>query len=713
VRPCVCLYIRNMLMLPGSPSPTICLHRCRHASWNASVSATSTCATMPCASSLRRSVPSPAGRTSSADRPQILEMTSLEILDVSRNRIRSIPARIANLTSLKVLAIAKNKIEELPVCLGDINSLQVLKLDGNPLVFPPPDVCTIKDGAPSPANENERDSVIATQVKRFMRQQASKERQRLDAERLRIESSGDESWTESNPETPRPSKRANGVRFPVRPSLGSMDGIPSGKGDSPGLAVPPIPTRSHFRVQSQTSNGGTKKPMIAPLVLTNGQNERNRSQSEGSGPSSQRQKRMGIYTNKGSDLGSVDELKRTSHFRGFSQGIVVPANSLANMSGPATAIGYGDTGTVRSLANRPLSDVREHRRISRAPDIVVEAAKNFLYAISVLHDCVSHMVRSIRLTARNKESLRQKEDFYRRYQKTSLDLRALNDVLRKFDSLVEEDEEDAERLSRSVYVYTLRCLDSFMSISLSIAENRTEIAQNANPRIVRTFLLLQQGTLIELRNGCSILGAQFKENTVKSRRPTGADMATVRARQPKPRRFPTSPPQRNGNYQMPPTVVLHSNDNSRSNTLTSISAATPRSGDSSFTLATTMSSRSNTLTSTFDEGDEDAQFGRVYQKLRNACDSCNTSIPQITQLLKEQLDSLRRELDVDHPRFRALVDLIEKSNEVQQVTMPLARRLYQMQPQDSFTRGQPEFWQHCMGFIKVRLLFWNVLRATS
>jgi hypothetical protein len=666
-------------------------------------------ATMPCASSPRPSVcPQHKSAGRRADIRKILEMTSLEILDVSRNRIRSIPARIANLTSLKVLAIAKNKIEQLPVCLGDINSLQVLKLDGNPLVFPPPDVCTIKDGAPSPANENERDSVIATQVKRFMRQQASKERQRLENERLRVESSGDESWTESNPETPRPSRRANGVRFPVRPSVGAIDGVFNGKADSPGLTPgltpglfpPPIPTRSHFRVQSQTSNGSAKKPP-SPLALTNASNERNRSQSEGAGPSTQRQKRMGIYTNKASELGSVDELRRTSHFRGFSQGIVVPANTLANgMSGPATATGYGDTGTVRSLANRPLSDVREHRRVSRAPDIVVEAAKNFLYAISVLHDCVSHMVRSIRLTASDKETPRRKEDFYRRYHKTSLDLRALNEVLRKFDSLVEEDEEDAETLSRSVYMYALRCLESFMSISLSIAENRVEIAENANPRIVRTFLLLQQGTLIELRNGCSVLGAHFKDPTVKIRRPSGADMATIRARQSKIRRFPTSPPQRNGSYQMPPPVILHSNDTSRTNTLTSISTATPRSGESAFTLATTMS-RTNTLTSNFDEGDDDAQFGRVYQKLRYACDSCNTSIPQITQLLKELLESLRRELDLEHPRIRALVDLIEKSNEVQQMTIPLARRLSQMQPQDSYTRGQPEFWQHCMGFVTV------------
>ncbi|KAF2127309.1 cell morphogenesis protein-like protein Sog2 [Dothidotthia symphoricarpi CBS 119687] len=639
----------------------------------------------------------------------ILELTSLEILDVSRNKIKFISPKIANLTSLKVLAIAKNKIEKLPVCLGDINSLQVLKLDGNPLLFPPPEVCTIKDNAPSPANENERDAVIATQVKRFMRQQVSKERQRAELYRLRIESSGDESWTESNPETPRPSKRANGGRFPVRPSVGNGDGFPESKTLSPvpGVGAPPIPSRSHFRVSSQASNGGGsggggggKRAPMSPLAVTNGSNERNRSQSEGSGPSSHRQKRMGIYTSKASDLGSVDELRRTSHFRGFSQGIVIPTNTMANgMSGPATAVGYGDTGTVRSLANRPLSDVREHRRASRAPDIVVESAKNFLYAISQLHDCISHMVRSVKLTARPKDALRRKEDFHRRFSTTYLNVQALNKVLHKFDSLVEEDEEEAHKLSKSVYMYALRCLDSFMSISLSIAENRVELTQNANPHIMRTFLFLQQGSLIEMRNACSVLGAQFR-TSVASRSPSAADiMGTVRARPYRVRRLQTSPTQRNGHHQMPPPVMLHSNDSSRTNTLTSLSAATPRSGES-FSTFTPAMTRSNTLMSNFDEIDDDAQFDRVYQKLRNASDSCRASIPQITRLLREHFDLLRRELDSEHPRIKALAGLIDKSNEVQQMTIPLASRLSQMQLKDRDVRNQPDFWLQCMGFIK-------------
>ncbi|KAF2178082.1 hypothetical protein K469DRAFT_600717 [Zopfia rhizophila CBS 207.26] len=638
----------------------------------------------------------------------ILRMTSLEILDVSKNRIKVIPKEIANLTSLKVLSIQRNKIEELPVCLGDINSLQVLKLDGNPIRFPPPEVCAIKENTPSPQNDNEKDVVITSQIKKFMRQYASKEKQRAESDKLRIESEGDES--ESNLETPRPSKRMNGGRFPVKPSISTLDGFGEIRPESPGVP-PPIPTRSHYRVQSQQNNAIARRPPVSPLILTNGSNERNRSQSEGAGSASHRAKRMGIYTNKSSELDPVDETRRTSHFRGFSQGYAVPANNVPNgISGPATAVGYGDTGTVRSLANRPLSDVREHKRGSRAPDVVVEAAKNFLYAVSQLHDTISHMMRSMKRTDRTKEGMRRKEDFYRRFSATYLHIRALNELLQRFDTLTEEDEDEAQKLSKAVYQYTLKCLELFMFINLSIAENRAEITQNADPKFIRTFLILQQGSLIEMRNACAILGAEFSDPAMARRRPSGTDsLATVRAARPlKVRRFQVSPPQRNGQYQIPPPVILHSNDNSRTNTLTSISAATPRSGESFSTLATTMS-RTNTLTSNFDEADEDAQFDRIYAKLRAACDCCRDNIPQISRFLKSNFENLRRELDSEDYKLKVLAGLIEKGEYVERMTYPLAKRLSQMQLKDSYTRSQPDFWQQCMGFIKA----WGDLAAAS
>lgn len=634
-------------------------------------------------------------------------MPSLEILDVSRNRITVIPPKIANLTSLKVLAIAKNRIEELPVCLGDINSLQVLKLDGNPLKFPPPEVCRIQENVPSPANENVRDAAIATQVKKFMRQ-ASQEK-RVETERLRVESSGDESWTESNPETPRPSRRVNGGRFPVRPSIGSVDGFNESRPGSPGIA-PPIPSRSHYRNQS-SQNGFIRRPNISPLILSNGSNERNRSQSEGATSASHRQKRMGIYTNKTSELGAVDELKRNNHFRNFSQGYVQPGNASNGMSGPATAIGYGDSTTVRSLANRPLSDVREHRRDSRAPDVVVEAAKNFLYAMSQIHDSISGILQTIRRADRSEEGIRRVKDFKRRYELTYKHISELDERLRAFDTLSEEAEDDANKLSQDIYSCTLKSIEHFMSLNLSIAENRVIIVKKVDPRQLRTYLFLHQGSLVEMRNACAILGADFSDSAPASRGPSRTDlMSTVRAR-PKARRYQASPPQRNGHYPGPPAVVLHSNDNSRTNTLTSItsiSAATPRSGESFSTLATTMS-RANTLTSTFDEHDEDVHFERIYAKLRNACDSCSAHIPEISQILRLKFETLRRELDSDDPKLKVLMGLIDKCALVMESIHALGQRLSQVQLKDSHSRCQPGFWQQCMSFIKVRFLLAAVL----
>ena len=74
---------------------------------------------------------------------------------------------------------------------------------------------------------------------------------------------------------------------------------------------------------------------------------------------------------------------------------------------------------------------------------------------------------------------------------------------------------------------------------------------------------------------------------------------------------------------------------------------------------------------------------------------------QITRMMREQFDSLRRDLDSEDPRIKALANLIDKSNEVQQMANPLAIRLSQMQLKDNYTRDQPEFWQQCMGFVKV------------
>ena len=96
--------------------------------------------------------------------------------------MKTLPDDINRLSSLKVLAIQKNIIEKLPIYLGDIGSLQVLKLDGNPLSFPPPEICTLRSDTPTPSNDNEKDALITTQVKRYLKQIQTRERLKIDSE---------------------------------------------------------------------------------------------------------------------------------------------------------------------------------------------------------------------------------------------------------------------------------------------------------------------------------------------------------------------------------------------------------------------------------------------------------------------------------------------------------------------------------------------------
>lgn len=116
---------------------------------------------------------------------QILQLSSLEILDISRNRLKSLPEEIRQLSSLKVLAISRNRIEKLPLCLGDMSSLRMLKLDDNPLIFPPPEIWRPDSYVHSPSGGvAEAEAQTTTAIKRYLRQVAgvANSRQRLQVE---------------------------------------------------------------------------------------------------------------------------------------------------------------------------------------------------------------------------------------------------------------------------------------------------------------------------------------------------------------------------------------------------------------------------------------------------------------------------------------------------------------------------------------------------
>ncbi|KAF1949049.1 hypothetical protein CC80DRAFT_540596 [Byssothecium circinans] len=101
----------------------------------------------------------------------ILDMPALEILDISRNRLKVLPETIWRMQHLKILAIQKNKIQRLPGALDSLNKLQVLKFEGNPLVYPAPNVIkAVMNGpdVPQGSTETEREVYQTAALKRYL-----------------------------------------------------------------------------------------------------------------------------------------------------------------------------------------------------------------------------------------------------------------------------------------------------------------------------------------------------------------------------------------------------------------------------------------------------------------------------------------------------------------------------------------------------------------
>ena len=68
------------------------------------------------------------------------ELPTLEILDLSKNKIEAFPTDPGRLNRLKVLSLTSNKLYTLPSYLTAFTELRVMKVDLNPIEWPPREV---------------------------------------------------------------------------------------------------------------------------------------------------------------------------------------------------------------------------------------------------------------------------------------------------------------------------------------------------------------------------------------------------------------------------------------------------------------------------------------------------------------------------------------------------------------------------------------------
>jgi hypothetical protein len=468
-----------------------------------------------------------------------------------------------------------------------------------------------------------------------------------------------------------------------------MEAFDISRPESPASLVgpPPIPNKSHFRGQSQQANGLRPRALISPLILSN---ERNRSQSEGSSAPSAalRQRRAGLVVNNGGSGGSGGDEKNNSHARGISQGSSMSGSTISN-----------NASTTSSLSNRPLSDLMEHKRRSRAPDFVVEAAKTILYALARLHNPIIHILRVTRFY--EEDDVRRSLIFAQRVQDSNLAIKQLNDLLQRFDTLAEEDDEDAEDLSSRIREVVGRSVRLYGGVIHSLFDNASEIVRDCDPRYLRTLMVLQQASLAELRGACSVLGVDFvsesndSHDQVDERNFTSNSAALPNLRRPPLGKRQNTITYNNVNqYGLANGSITNGLDTaSRANTITTLStSATPRSGESFTSLPNGQYDHTDDV--------EEAQFERIYLRLKSATELTSENLVNCRHHFLRTKQICEAENDQES-KLKKLVALIQKTDDVLTVTYHLKERLNTIQLKDSVVRNQQEFWSQCHTYAKV------------
>ncbi|EMC97600.1 hypothetical protein BAUCODRAFT_122033 [Baudoinia panamericana UAMH 10762] len=643
----------------------------------------------------------------------VLQLAHLEILDLSKNKLVSIPEDIRSMTSLKFLAVARNKIARLPLALGEMPSLHKLKFHDNPIEYPPLDALTrnYDDTTSNIDAETERD--VCQQVKRFLKAAALRERLKADSQ---------ENLSESNVETPRPPKRTLTVgRFPVRPNVSGMESMESPMSKSPSGA-PPIPLRSHAR--NQSSNPPTsRRPVITPLLTADHEVSRSRSETVSSSASgSLRARRQGLIAPRKPtlDISSSDQASSAASVRASQASTIRAAHSRANSS-VSTLNGFlypsssGETssGAVSPIdgsmsrygAVRRLSSLPENRNSKLQSGNGVRAAKRLLFSLFQLHGPIGEVTRAI------KDGTPKRTMLERQLFSANALVEELDRLLNRADINCEEEDKNDEAAVSGILSTSIAALKAYGLVVKELRQHTQRVISLTESVYVRYLMSQVYMTMVESRNICSMLGFKLRSPASKSTPRTSRAWSsrTVTPTQPKPlnsRRMRGATILQsissNASLRSMALPMPLSANGSRTNTMTSLSSfgSTNISRNESFTslASSTLPSRSNTMRSVFDYGENDEQFDHIYLKLQSACDLARKSLPHCrTEFVtrKESADTAGQPRAAHHWALA-----ISKCDAVIAANTLLHNRLKVVKVKDPGVRNQKDFWQLCDAFVQ-------------
>ncbi|PNS19442.1 hypothetical protein CAC42_7286 [Sphaceloma murrayae] len=629
----------------------------------------------------------------------ILNIPNLQFLDLTQNELTSVPDDISRMQSLKFLALEYNNITRLPLTLGDMTSLTKLRIDNNPIRYPPEEeIAESPDAQKRPGYD--KPTYVCGQVKRFMKLEKERQRQKAESD-----------MSESNLETPRPLRRTNTGRFPVRPSMGSMGSVDNSDTDSGammGYRAPPIPQKSSAR--DSLTVAPLRRPGLAPLTM---QGLGSRSRSETVAVGAQRTKRHGfVPSRKTSGPPSANSLLKDplaikpAHFRtsSYANG----ANGNEDKSGAMSP--------VDPLARRPcmsksrLSSLPEDRRVSKITSPTIRSARLLVYSLDQLNRPVDD---AIRILCSDTTHMSNAERMHVNATQNLKELDAQLHILTPMSERQTQESKDIRLiLRRSQY-----CVQAYHQVVSELRSNARKLVLRGDPMYLRALMLQLHACLLEVRNACTIQEATLVPAVPISRFSNisaARSDRTVTPTQPKPNSkrsrgakiiagLREKSPSTAASLQ-PPYSAISSGKSSRTTTMTSMSLATPKSTESfgPHMARSPRVSRTNTMTSSIApsqlstpvmDSDEAHQFERIYLCLKHACDVADGCLLGCRQDFFMRKEGAARSMSSS--AARAWSGALNRCDLLMNAISILKERLRCVRLNDPANRRSRDFWVAC------------------
>lgn len=506
---------------------------------------------------------------------------------------------------------------------------------------------------------------------------------------------------------------------------------------SPGFAKPPVPARSHYRVPSSQNNvllqnAALRRPGLAPLSLGN---ERNRSNSESILQATQntRNKRMGMVPKKQTDLIILDESRanrNSHHLRGQSHGSALRQGIRAGDISPSSMANLHGSEDQRGMLGRPLSSLPRQKQQHAPGTRIIEAAKGILYSLDLVHQHLGILFPVI------KDGKSKRSSLERFFHNAAIRIEHLDQELSKCMRDVAQGLGFTDASRKAVRQATHACIMTHEPIAQLVTRSIRQLTHDADPRYIRTLMLLLYGSLNEVYNSNQTSRkegsartaqtvnvreiTQIKANAGEGEASRNRDNSVTPTRdRPKPERR-----WRNGNSVQKfsshvdlhsalgtqTTVPLYLNGQSRSNSragmlhssTSSSVVSTPRSGESFSSARLATRSRSGSVTMTPEqarvEKEQRVQFEQIFVILRKSADQGLQIIPQLQPFFNDAAEASQRQYT--HEKIRELwLTLVNRNRTCLSMSEKLKKRLSMIKLNDPEARNARDFWRLVKDFV--------------